>query len=142
MMVHSFPPIRRLLSAGLIVSILLAGLIPQAMRAVDGGGHAFDQAQTVSPVQSARCCCGTEDGRCCATGCCVARQAPPAEPFSLPSEDNNRRGQTNPLTLGLADAVIYAGSTGAAARDRREGADAAGLYAETSLQVRHVRINV
>ena len=128
------PTSRWLITASLIVSLGVTGLFPQMIVWADSGTHA-------SALQSTNCCCGTEDGRCCGMGCCVAREAPAKEPSPCPAKDDNGRGRTHPLAIGFAKAIIGSGDDASVALIGRPSSDADRSLAESSLQSKHVRLD-
>jgi len=126
---------RWLVTTSLIVSLGLAGLFPQMMVLAENG------TRVAFPQPSGKCCCGTEDGRCCGMGCCVARQAPAKERCPSPNPKDTRDGQNNPLSLALAKNLIGGdGEIGGLGLRHPENRILRSL-AECSLQVKHVRID-
>ncbi|REJ65696.1 MAG: hypothetical protein DWQ31_17310 [Planctomycetota bacterium] len=126
---------RWLVTASLIVSLGLAGLFPQMMVLTERG-----MRLSVSPSPT-KCCCGTEDGRCCGMGCCLARQSPAKEQCPCPNPKNSRDGQNNPLAVALAKALLDEGDEAGRAGTGRPESDLAGSLAPSTLQAKHVRID-
>lgn len=126
---------RRLVTASLIFSLSLAGFFPQMMVLAEGGTRV---SVSQSPV---KCCCGTEDGRCCGMGCCLARQAPAKEQCPCPNPKNSRDGHNNPLAVALAKAMLGESDEVGGASNRRPECDLVRSLAPSSLQAKHVRID-
>lgn len=126
---------RWLITAGLIISLSLAGVLPPMVpRAVADKPDVVAQEPT-------KCCCGTEDGRCCGMGCCAVRQAPPKNSCPCPNPEESRRGQNNWPALATAKALFAAGSENPGLRVGYWDSAANRSHAETSLQARYVRID-
>lgn len=125
---------RWLVTTSLIVSLGLAGLFPQMMVLAESG------TRGASPQSSAKCCCGTEDARCCGTGCCVARQAPAKERCPSPNPKDTREGQNNPLSLAFAKDLIGNSEIGGLGF-RDPGNRIIRSPAASTLQAKHVRID-
>lgn len=134
MMGSRYRTTRWLLVGSLIVSLGMAGLLPLGWQ---GAG-----ARAATPQPPTRCCCGTQDARCCGMGCCAARQAPAKEPCPLPAKDGNRDGRIHPLTIALATAVVTCLEDGRGSLSPRPSSDTDYSLAESSLQARHVRLDV
>jgi hypothetical protein len=122
---------RWLITAGLIVSLGLAGLFPpMAVWAV------------ASTAQQNGCCCGTETGDCCGTACCGMRVPSPNKGApSTPTNDNRRDGRYGPLAVVIADGMKGSGNHRCGAFSGRQDSDAARPSAESSLQAKHVRLD-
>jgi len=126
--------IRWSVTTGLIVGLAVAGLVPQTM------GWAERDTRVAVSQRPTQCCCGTEDGRCCGMGCCMARQAPAKERCPCPNPKDSRDGQNNPLALALAKALL--GDAGDTLRSRFAHPESEIASAiENSLQAKHIRID-
>jgi len=130
---------RSLVTASLIASLGLAGLFPQMMVSAQMAASAKRGARVDVTQKPAKCCCGTEDGRCCGMGCCLARQAPPKEPSPCPTPTDTRDGQGN-LLAPAAKALLATGPTGGSGSGFPERPWRVSL-AESTLQAEHVRID-
>ena len=125
---------RCLLTAGLIVGLVLTGIFPP-MAAWAGRG-----SRAAEPEKRAKCCCGTEDGRCCGMGCCLAREAPAQQPSPSPNPKDSRDGVNNPLALAFAQAILKNVDGSSRSRfTRAESGNSAPV--DSSLQAKHVRID-
>lgn len=121
--------------ASLIVSLSLMGLFPRVIVHADGG------PVVAAALPATKCCCGTEDGRCCGMGCCAARQAPAKEQPPVPNQRDDRDGRTNPFALAFANSLIPFTTAHDDLHFRRLSLDVARSLAESSLQTQHIRIN-
>ena len=84
----------------LIVSLGFTGLLPQMTVGAASGVRA------AVPEQPTKCCCGTEDGRCCGMGCCIAQQPPAKESCPYPNRKDTRDGQNNLQARTLAQKLF------------------------------------
>lgn len=126
---------RWLVTTSLIVSLGLTGLFPQMMVLAESG-------MRVKVAQGpTKCCCGTKDGSCCGTGCCMARHAPAKERFPCPNPKNTRDGQNNPLALAFAKALLGGNGEIGGLDFRHPENRVIRSPAESSLQAKHVRID-
>jgi hypothetical protein len=126
--------IRNSVTAGLIVGLAVAGLVPQTM------GWAERDTRIAVSQQATKCCCGTEEGRCCGMGCCSAQQAPAKERCPCPNPKDSRDGHNNPLALALAKALLSdAGGTPRLRFAHPESQLDSAI--EHSLQAKHIRID-
>lgn len=126
---------RWLITASLIVNLGLAGLFPRMMALADSGAH-VEVAQ-----KPTKCCCGTEDGRCCGMGCCMARQVPPKERCPSPNPKDSRDGQSNLLGWAAAKALLGAGGELGGSRFGPPESQVNFSLAESTLQAKHARID-
>ncbi len=127
---------RWLVAASLIANLGLLGLFPQMTAWVEGGSRA------VIAEQRTKCCCGTDDGRCCGLGCCVSRPAPAKAPCPCPQQKDTRDGQNGPLVLAFAQTLCGAGGETSRSRVGQPPNRVDRSLAGSSLQARHVRLDV
>jgi len=125
---------RWLVTASLIMSLGFVGLFPQMMASAKTGAR-VDVAQ-----KPTKCCCGTDDGRCCGMGCCTARQAPPTKPNPCPNPTETRDGQGNPLALAAKTLLATGGKAVGSGFGWPVGQSHVS-QAESTLQAKRVRID-
>ena len=94
-------------------------------------------SQPTNLPQQAACCCGTEDARCCGTGCCL-QQSPDPIPTNPPLRSGSERHELRLIAIAAAVNGGLAGSGESASYAAFQ--HLRGLLAPATLQSQHVRI--
>ncbi|VAX36081.1 hypothetical protein MNBD_PLANCTO02-594 [hydrothermal vent metagenome] len=134
-MYRAYRTTRWLVTANVIVSLGLTGLFPQMVTL------AGQDVRVELEEKPTTCCCGTEDGRCCGMGCCVARRSPAKEQCPCPSKSETRNGQSNLFAIVVFRSLLFSDKTKLGLQFSTLFSDANHFMAGSSLQALHARID-
>ena len=123
-------PIRSLIVAMLALSTSMAAVCTPV------SAMALQPGTSLTETSRPKCCCGTEDAKCCGTACCVqpSNQVPNNPPVRTRTDKEN--SQVLALLMATCGVALTVGGDFAKAVQ----SDFCGSLAAPTLQSQHVRI--